>query len=363
MAVPTKNKSVTSKFETMNSTQGLRGLCLIGLLVIATAIIYPFWTSVVWAGLIAIIFWPAYEKLGCQCHRFPNLKAGFFTLSLISVLSIPIAWGISEAQQELPTLSEIGGHLEPETLAVPEWLERLPLLGTGLSGLLHALKTEASNQSELIRSLLSPAIMKLTKTLQHVPQNTAGILLTVISLFFFFRDGQILGTQFQMGMHRIAGSSTNTLISNITSTTRAVAIGIFGSALVQGIMASTGFWIFGFKTPLLLGLLTCVASLVPVFGTALIWGPIALWLVLEQGDLKAGVGLIAWGGLVINPVDNLLRPLVISYGAHHPLLLIILGVLGGLFSLGPIGIFIGPLTLTLLARIWLQWIEREDKET
>lgn len=347
----------------MTSTQALRGLCLIGLLVIATAVVYPFWTSIVWAGLIAIIFWPAYEKLGCQSNRFPNVTASFFTLLLISTLSMPIAWGVLEAQEELPDLGQISTHFDPRRLTIPEWINESPILGKALSRLLKALETEATYPSELIRSILSPALRQVSQTLQHVPQNTAGILLTVICLFFFFRNGSTLGRQLESGFSRIAGSNASTFIHIITSTTRAVAIGIFGSALVQGIIAGIGFSILGFKTPLLLGLLTCLASLIPVFGTVLIWGPIAVWLILEEGNFSAGVGLIAWGGLVINPVDNLLRPLVISYGAHHPLLLIILGVIGGIFSLGPIGIFIGPLALTLLARIWIQWTEKDDEET
>lgn len=363
MAIAFKDERFKAESEKMTSTQGIRSLCLIGLLIIATAVLHPFWTSIIWAGLIAITFRPTYEKLGCQSKRFPNLTAGCFTLVLISTLSIPIAWGVFEAQEELPDLSQISTHFDPRRLSIPEWIHESPILEKGLSRLLKVLETEATYPSELIRSVLSPALRQVSQTLQHVPQNTAGILLTVICLFFFFRDGYALGRQFEMGLLRIAGSNASTFITSITSTTRAVAIGIFGSALVQGIVASIGFSILGFKTPILLGLLTCLASLIPVFGTVLIWGPIAFWLILEEGNFSAGIGLIAWGGLVINPVDNLLRPLVISYGAHHPLLLIILGVIGGIFSLGPIGIFIGPLTLTLLARIWILWIERDNQET
>jgi predicted PurR-regulated permease PerM len=343
----------------VTSTQFLRLFFCIILFVISATVLEPFWSSVGWAGLIAIIFWPAYHFLECRWQGSPNLTAGLFTFLLMVCLSFPLVWGISEVQQELPTLSQIASHFDSGKLNIPEWIQKTPIVGNTLARLLEITQVEKGNHSELIRSIVGSLLKKASRTLQHVPQNTAGLLLTVVSLFFFFRDGRTLGHHLQIGLSRMADCNANTYLNNITSTTRAVAYGIFGSAMLQGVIASMGFWIFGFETPFLLGLLTSAASLIPIFGTILIWGPIALWMIFQKGDVTTGLGLIAWGALLINPADNIFRPLVISYGAHHPLLLIILGVMGGIFSLGPIGIFIGPLCLTTLAQMWLKWIEKD----
>lgn len=353
------NNGMLQKAEVkgVRTPQALRLLPITCLLFIAGIILKPFWSSVVWAGIITIIFWPPYHLLKSRWPRFPNLSAGVFTFLLITCLITPIAWGINELQKELPTLSVITAHLDLEKLVIPSWFKEVPVLGNSLERVIASVQSEPSNRSEFLQSLIGPLLAKISTAVQHVPQNIAALLLTVICLFFFLRDGLALGHHIGDVLTRLTGVQARMFLNNIQSTTRAVAYGLFGSALVQGIIGSIGFWIFGFEMPLLLGLLTAISSVIPVFGTILIWGPSALWSII-QGDISSGVGLFVWGALVINPADNVLRPIMISENAHHPLLLIILGVMGGLFSLGPIGIFIGPLCLTTLSIASKEWVKK-----
>lgn len=341
----------------MKATEALRLLSIITLLFIAGGILKPFWISVAWAGIIAIIFWPLYDLLSTRWKNTPNLSAGLFTFLLITSLVTPIAWGINEVQKELPTLNVIAAHLDLERLDVPSWLREIPVLGSSFNEFIAFFQSEPANHSELLRSIIGPLLKRVTTAVQHVPQNIAALLLTVICLFFFFRDGLTLSCHVEKLLTQLTGPQSSIYIKNIQSTTRAVAFGLFGSAFAQGIIGSIGFWIFEFEMPFLLGLLTAASSIIPIFGTILIWGPTALWTII-QGDLSDGLGLLAWGVLVINPADNVLRPIMISENAHHPLLLIILGVMGGLFSLGPIGIFIGPLCLTTLPIVSKQWLTK-----
>ena len=343
----------------MSGTQLIRLFGIASLLFIAGVVIKPFWTAVAWAGLLAIIFWPTYDRLLCRWEPSPNISAAFFTFLLMTGFSMPFLWGFAEVQRELPTLDELTDQLDAKNLITLPWIGNLPFIGIPLSKFITSIQAEPSKYAEVVRDLLSSLVKKGSLALQHIPRNIASLVLTVISLFFFLRDGKSLTDQLSRGLSRLIGPHADDYIFIIKSTTQAVAYGVFGSALLQGFIAGIGFFFFNFKTPLLLGLVTAIAALIPVFGTILIWGPISIWLIISQGDMTTGLGLMAWGAFLINPADNIFRPLVISHSAHQPLQLIIIGVMGGLFSLGPVGVFIGPLCLTTLAHAWRCWISAE----
>jgi predicted PurR-regulated permease PerM len=107
--------------------------------------------------------------------------------------------------------------------------------------------------------------------------------------------------------------------------------------------------------------MTALTSLIPFLGAALIWGPIGVWLLLSD-QFGAGLGMLAWGALVVNPTDNILKPLLISNATDIPLVIVLFGVLGGLVAFGMVGLFLGPLILTILLAIWREWLEDDRPE-
>jgi predicted PurR-regulated permease PerM len=140
--------------------------------------------------------------------------------------------------------------------------------------------------------------------------------------------------------------------------TKAVVWGLVATALAQGLVAGLGYWWAGMHAPVLLGAITALIALIP-FGTPFAWGTIAAWLLIS-GDTVAGLGLIAWGVLVVSWVDNLVRPLVISNATRIPFLLVMFGVLGGLAAFGLVGLFLGPVVLAVLMAVWREWMEESD---
>jgi predicted PurR-regulated permease PerM len=111
----------------------------------------------------------------------------------------------------------------------------------------------------------------------------------------------------------------------------------------------------GLDTPALLGALTALLALVP-FGAPLVWGAAGLWL-LATGELWAGIGLLLWGALIVSMIDNVIRPLAISSAARVPFFLVLLGVFGGLRAFGLVGLFLGPIVLTVMLAVWREWLE------
>jgi predicted PurR-regulated permease PerM len=137
------------------------------------------------------------------------------------------------------------------------------------------------------------------------------------------------------------------LLSRLGEVTKAVVKGIGLTCLAQGALGGLGFWVAGLPSPLLFGVVMAFAALIPVVGTAIVWLPGVLYLFFT-GQTTWAVGLLLWCGLVVGNADNVLRPLLIGGNAGMPLPLLLVGILGGLFAYGLMGLILGPLILTVL---------------
>ena len=130
--------------------------------------------------------------------------------------------------------------------------------------------------------------------------------------------------------------------------------GIVLTCIVQGILGGIGFAIAGVPSPVFFGAVMIVCAFIPLVGTALVWVPAALYL-LATDHVGKGLFLVVWGVLVISSIDNFIRPFFISGKAKIPLLVILLGVLGGLATMGFLGVIVGPLLFAVsleLARVY-----------
>jgi predicted PurR-regulated permease PerM len=116
--------------------------------------------------------------------------------------------------------------------------------------------------------------------------------------------------------------------------------------MVQGALGGLGFWAAGLPSPFLFGTLMAICAPIPFVGTALIWAPGAIYLLI-QGKTMAGLLLIAWGVVAVSSIDNVIRPLFISGRAKLPILLIVFGVIGGLLAFGLAGVVAGPIILAV----------------
>jgi predicted PurR-regulated permease PerM len=128
-------------------------------------------------------------------------------------------------------------------------------------------------------------------------------------------------------------------------------MGIGLTALVQGTLLGIGFAIAGLPSPLVFGVLGVLFALVPVVGTAILWIPATIWLVI-QAEPGYALFMAGWGVIVVGGVDNFLRPMLISGRAEVPTLAVFIGVMGGLSAFGFIGLFLGPIVLGLLVALF-----------
>ena len=157
---------------------------------------------------------------------------------------------------------------------------------------------------------------------------------------------------------RFAGERLDPYLTAAGAMTRAVLYEFVVTVLAQGLIAGIGYSLIGLEAPALLGALTGVFSVFPLFGTTIVWGPLSVWLLLT-GHMWRGVISLVWGTALIHPTDNVLRPLLISNAAQVPFLLVMLRALGGLAAYGLVGVFIGTVLLGVAVAIWREWAAKD----
>lgn len=313
-------------------------------------ILSPFLAALVWAGAIGVITHPLYTRLLRRCRERENAAALLMTSLVVLALVVPLVGLIftlsREAALAYQYLDSTGSGASSGVLknflrhpSITPWLERILPLTSSLQLDLDAMLLPAAKKG--IASILNYS----TGIAKNFLAFLIKLLLMLIALFFIYRDGESFMRRFWLVV-ALGEEFRAAIVATVARVLGAVMYGIILTCLVQGTLGGLGFWVAGLPSPFLFGLLMTVCAAIPLVGTALIWLPGALYL-LMQGQTLAGVGLIAWGVLVVSSIDNIIRPLFISGKAKLPMLVIILGVLGGLVAFGITGVVAGPVILAL----------------
>lgn len=188
-----------------------------------------------------------------------------------------------------------------------------------------------------------------------------SLMIFVMALFFWFADGpEIVGAL--MTLSPLEDKYEQQLLAEFERLVRAVVAGSIASALTQAVLAGLAFWFVGMDSVFLLMATTAIFAMVPFVGASLIWAPVSAWLIFADGRMMAGVGLAIFGLTIISTIDNIIRPwIMVEKASLHPLAALV-GVLGGIQTLGPTGVFVGPIVVAFLQTI-LTLVHREFSDT
>jgi predicted PurR-regulated permease PerM len=186
--------------------------------------------------------------------------------------------------------------------------------------------------------------------LSNLARFAVDSLITFVILFFLFREGK--DWAYRAGrLTPLSPVQVARLYQNISDTIIANVYGILTVGVAQGILVGIAMRIVGMESSLLLGLAAGFASIIPVVGSALIWAPVAIYL-LVTGTVWKGVFLLIWGTIVVSSIDNVLRPLVVGGRVElHPMVLVFF-ILGGVEAFGFLGLFLGPVIASVLAALF-----------
>ena len=321
-----------------------RVLVGLALLVATLWVLQPFLVPGAWAAITAYVTWPIYARVRAWTRR-PALTAGLLTLVLAAIVAIPVGWLLvvlaTEASGVALRLQEWAAQGSP----FPAWVATRPWLATRLEELRASPLFGHAALSEWISRYGSDLSLRAVSLTGGIARNLLEFLITTIVLFALYIDGERIGAQVRRLVTLLLPSEELGLVDHVGAIVRAVVFGLLGTAIVQGVLAGIGFWVLDVPSAVFLGFATVLSALLPG-GPALVWGGTCIWLYAD-GRVGATIGLAIYGTLVVSTVDNVLRPILISGSTRIPFMLVFLGVLGGLASLGLLGLFVGPVLLAV----------------
>ena len=310
----------------------------------------PFAGPIVWALLLAFLLYPLNEALGRTLRGRRGLAALLLTLGGLVLILVPGAlMAVAFATQAGDLLARIQDIAERHRIAQLSDLLRIPLAEQVL-GWLGSYAPITADQIKVwlaqnSRSLLLTLMGVSRAALSSVLGALVGLVLMLFLLFFFLRDGEELVRR-AVRLVPMEDARKAALLDHLSSVTRALVVGMLLTAAAQGGLLGIGFSIVGLPSPVVFGVLTALASVVPLVGTAIVWVP-GVVVLLAQGRTWAALFLAVWSLALVASVDNVIKPLVVSGRAGLPTFAVFLGLVGGLAAFGAIGMFLGPVIVAL----------------
>jgi predicted PurR-regulated permease PerM len=303
----------------------------------------PFLPGLLGAAILGLVFLPLYERV-VGWVRDRNAAALILTVGIILLTVLPAVWmgwtAIKEAEFLQPTLKGV-----IENFQTPAYVQANlgPLLNF-FEGFHIELKPLLLEESSLIGGQMSSLGTQLAG---HMLISLFNGLVLMLTLFFAFRDGKS-GAETILSVVPMSPQNKQPLLKNVYATFRAVAAGVFVTALVVGVADTAGFIVAGVPLPIFIGLAATVFGLLGA--SVLITIPAAFWVM--NHDMGWGIFLLVWGVLVSGLSDHVLKPILIGSQARMPFLLILFSTLGGIKLYGFMGLFLGPMIVTAFLAFW-----------
>ncbi len=331
------------------------GLAILLLLLLGCLLVLrPFVSAMLWAVVLCISSWPVYARLLKWTGDRRTLASLLMAVGMILIVLLPfVIVGVTLADNVSALTTAVRKWVDAGPPAPPEWLHKVPVVGAKAVGYWQEFASDTGQLLEKAKEWIQPVSAGLLKGGLMLGHGLLELTLSIFIAFFLFRNGVAAAERLTSAVNRIAGERGGHLLIVAGKTVRGVVYGILGTALVQAVLAGIGFFIAGVPAAALLALLTFFCSVVPVVGTALVWGPAALWL-FNQGSTGWAIFMVVWG-LGVGNVDNIIKPWLISQGSNMPFILIFFGVLGGALAFGFIGVFLGPTLLAVTYRLVAEW--------
>lgn len=317
-------------------------VALIATAVLAFFIFKPFLFALVLAVVFAVAFRPLYEKIITYSHVPSGVSALASMLVVVIFIFAPLTLlGVQVVQEAgglYSSLTEKGG-------------------ADGLSGLLDgglnklkeifpALQGITINTDQYAKQGLTWVVEHLGSIFSDFAKIMMSLFIFLVALYYLLKDGEKI-KKFIIELSPLRDRSDELIFKKLEDSANSILKGNLLVALTQGVLTAFGFWIFGVPNAVLWGSVAVITAIIPGVGTALVLAPAIAFLFLS-GATAAGFGLLAWGVGAVGLVDNFLGPKLVGKGMQlHPLI-VLLSALGGIAFFGPIGLLMGPLTVSFL---------------
>jgi len=340
-------------------------LALVLLVTLAFAwLLVPFFGAVLWGVVVAILFAPVNRWMVRKLNGHRNSAAGLTLLVIVLLVILPAFLIAVSLVQEAATVYaqlrsgeiDLAAMFEQLRGALPAWT--LPMLDRwGLTDFNAARDMVGTSLSAGLNSIAAQALLFGQGALSFLAALSVMLYLT----YFLLRDGRELDGKIRNAVP-LRPALRDTLIGHFVVVVRATIKGTVVVAIIQGLLGGLILWMLGVEGALLWGVVMGFFSLVPAVGTAIVWVPIAAYL-LVTGSIWEGAILVGCGIFVIGMVDNILRPILVGGDTRMPDFVILIATLAGLDLFGLNGFIIGPVISALFIAVWKSVSETRESST
>ena len=324
---------------------------------------HGFVVPVLAALVIAFASWPLYTRLLARVNGRRTLAVSIAILLILGFIVGPILFASTYAFHEIRDWIGWAVQTNRTGASTPDWIRALPVIGGWLDMQWTRFLDHPGAIGELTQIVSGAHIGNIYRVALAASGKAFNLLLAMlfmlIALFFIYRDGQAFAAQVDRLGERILPMRWERFSRIVPATISSTVTGMTLIAIGEGIVLGTAYWIAGVPSAVTLGVLTGLMALFPG-GAPLSFTLVSVYLV-SSGSLVAGLALLAWGSVELFIVDKTLRPRLVGGPIKLPFLPTFFGLIGGVKTMGFVGLFIGPVLMALLVAIWREWIR--DLET
>lgn len=333
---------------------------LLLVLVLAAAVYFfsGFLVPVLAALIIGFASWPIYSRVVHKMGGKTVLAATISLTLILTVLVIPLSlalyYAISEASNFVGWLLKANR----EGVFAPEWVTSLPLIGQTVAGYWNEYLGEPQALGAWVEVFTGQHLGDIYRLAISATGDAFHIFLTVLfmmmTLFFVYKDGHRLTSQLDLVGERLLPNRWQHFSRVVPATISSTVTGMGLIAIGEGVVLGLAYWVVGFPSPVLMGVITGILAMIPG-GAPLCFTLVSIYLV-GSGDVFAGIGLFVWGSVELFVVDKTLRPKLVGGPVKLPFLPTFFGLVGGVQTMGLVGLFVGPVLMALLVAIWREWL-------
>ncbi len=325
---------------------------------------HGFVVPVLAALVIAFASWPLYTRLLAQVNGNRTLAASIAILLILAFIIGPIVIASTYALHEVRDWVGWAVETNRTGAATPEWIRVLPVIGGWLDMQWTRFLDHPGAIGELTQVVSGANIGNIYRVALAAGGKAFNLLLAalfmLIALFFIYRDGQSFAAQVDRLGERILPMRWERISRIVPATISSTVTGMTLIAIGEGIVLGVAYWVAGVPSAVTLGVITGIMALFPG-GAPLSFTLVSVYLV-SSGSPVAGLALLTWGSVELFIVDKTLRPRLVGGPIKLPFLPTFFGLIGGVKTMGFLGLFIGPVLMALLVAIWREWI-REIEAT